>query len=99
MYASSGPSARLFNRSLNVKTKADIAEHEMRIARIRVITIAQTDCPMDLSYELQRQWLLRWCVINRATCYSAPREKFSEREAREQAVREGVNTVVVEDLS
>lgn len=99
MYASSGPAAREFNRRLDVNTKAQVADHEARVARVLVITIEQTGCPMDISYELQGSWLRDYCVRHNCTYYARPRESFSEREAREQAVRENKNTVIVEDLS
>lgn len=87
MFASSGPTAREYNRLLD------------RADRVVVMTVEQTGCPMDIAYDLQGAWLRDWCLRHNATYYSAPRESFSLGAAKMQAAREGKNTVIVEDLS
>jgi hypothetical protein len=80
-------------------TKAEIATHEDRMSRVNVITVEQTGMPIDITFEQTGNWLRDYCVRHGCTYYARPRESFSIREAREQAVRENKNTVIVEDLS
>lgn len=82
-----------------MNTRAEIAAHEAAVDRIHVVTVEQTGCPMDIPYELSGDWLKNWCCRHNATYYARPRDTFSEREAREQAVRERCNTVIVENMS
>lgn len=91
MFASSGPTAKQFNRWL--------LEHQARVDRILVVTVDQINMPPGLSYEHSGDWIREYCLRHNCTYYARPRETFSETEAREQAVRENKNTVIVEDLS
>jgi len=80
-------------------TEMQISMFEDRVARVLVLTVEQTGCPMDLPYDQTGAWLRNWCCRHNATYYARPREDFSIREAREQAVRENKSTVIVENMS
>lgn len=66
---------------------------------IHVVSVEETGCPMDLPYDQTGAWLRDWCCRHNATYYARPREEFCLAHAREQAIREGKSTVIVEDLS
>lgn len=68
--------------------------HQMQADVLR-----QDEPVFEDSYAEESFRVFLWCLLNDAVYYAAPKERFSEPEARLQAVRKGRSTVVVEDMS
>ena len=66
---------------------------------ILILTIDQTGCPSDLSYEHATEWLQQYAIRHNCDFYARPRESFDLYEAARLARERGNNTVIVEDLS